>query len=75
MPLRIATQAFSLECVADTPVGSIEATKPCLEKQLRGSAAAPVTHFVSSGAEYTPLNDQCQYLVAIFFFNAIECVP
>jgi hypothetical protein len=38
-----------------------------------GPAAVPITRLVSSGAEYTPLRDECQYLVAIFFFNAIEC--
>jgi len=28
----------------------------------------------SSGAEYTPLQAQCQYLVAIFFRHSIECI-
>lgn len=28
----------------------------------------------SNGAEYTPLIFECQYLVAIFFFNAIDCI-
>src|ERR1044072_2000178 len=28
----------------------------------------------SSGAEYTPLRAQCQYLVAIFFCHSIECI-
>ena len=37
-------------------------------------AAAPVNRFVSSGAEYTPLQAQCQYLVAIFFRSSIECI-
>ena len=72
---RITTQGFILECVADTPVGFFEATNPRWRAALLGVAAAPVTHFVSSGAEYTPLTGQCQYLVAIFFFNAIECIP
>jgi hypothetical protein len=40
----------------------------------RGPAAAPNQRLVSSGAEYTPLIDKCQYVVAIFFFNAIECI-
>src|SRR5262245_11777624 len=52
---RIATQGLILECVAFTPVGSFEATKTCPGEWLKGSAAAPVTHFVSTGAEYTPL--------------------
>ena len=71
---RIATQGFNLECVADTPVGSFAATKTTL---VRGSgvwAAAPVTHYVSSGADYTPKREQCQYLVAILLYNEIESV-
>ena len=30
-----------------------------------------VTRLVSSGAEYTPLITACQYVVVIFFFNAL----
>jgi hypothetical protein len=44
-------------------------------KSGTGPAAAPNHHLVSSGAEYTPLIPECQYLVAIFFFNAIQCIP
>ena len=34
----------------------------------------PVGSIKSSGAEYTPLRAQCQYLVAIFFHHSIECI-
>ena len=38
----------------------------------RGPAAAPdISASQSSGAEYTPLNLRCQYIVVIFFFNAL----
>ena len=52
----------------------------CEAKSTLGAVvkgALPLLQFSgldSSGAEYTPLQAQCQYLVAIFFFNATECV-
>jgi hypothetical protein len=46
-----------------------------IRSAAKGACHYSNSHLVSSGAEYTPLNDQCQYLVAIFFFNAIECIP
>jgi hypothetical protein len=59
--------------LAETPVGSIQGKKPDWRGQ-RGPATAPSQRLVSSGAEYTPLTSKCQYVVAIFFYNAIECV-
>ena len=44
-------------------------------EQLGGLAAAPVNRFISSGAEYTPLETRCQqYIVVLPFLGAIECI-
>ena len=70
----MATQAFNLELYMDTPVGSFEALKPG-RSALRGAAAAPVNRFVSSGAEYTPLETWCQqYIVVLPVLGAIQCI-
>ena len=72
---RIATQAINLECSLETPVGSVEALKSLAGEQHGGLAAAPVIRFVSSGAEYTPLDTRCQqYIVVLAFLGAIECI-
>jgi hypothetical protein len=44
-----------------------------LEGGKGGLPLLQIQRLVSSGAEYTPLETLCQYVVAIFFFNAIEC--
>ena len=58
---------------ADTPVGSIRSENSHLERAKEPRLYSKSPRLVSSGAEYTPLPAPCQYIVAIFFLNAIEC--